>query len=105
MNDYLEDFLNGKLVINLTNASVESLKILDKIIDIPYNSGQRLYELENYALSGTHIICKFNVLIQEKRLFITHSESAISYKDFIYRCKDILKDISIDTEDVIGLFE
>lgn len=40
----LEDFLNHKLLIRITGATIDDLKELDKVIGLPYMSGDRLYE-------------------------------------------------------------
>lgn len=39
-----EEFLNHKLLIRIAGATIDDLKELDKIIGLPYLSGDRLYE-------------------------------------------------------------
>ena len=40
----LEDFMNHKLLIRITGATIDELKKLDNVIQLPYLSGDKIYE-------------------------------------------------------------
>lgn len=95
----LEQFLNRKLMINTKGATIEDLKELDRIINLPWASGQRLYEIYTDTSENRFImISKYDECIVFT--YIGENMPYISYAEFIEQHKKI----NVSSEELESLF-
>ena len=101
----LEEFLNHKLMINTKGATIEDLKELDKIINLPWASGQRLYEIYTdtsedrfimISTQGGRIVFSYISDLRERNENMPY----VSYAEFIEEHKEI----NVSTEELENLF-
>lgn len=97
----LEEFLNHKLLINIQGASIDELKKLDKIINMPYRSGDRLYEkYVGEARYLHHRVGTDGLSFSSVPVDAFDNFKPMPYVDYF----EILHDIKISSEEIESLF-
>ena len=97
----LEEFLDHKLLINIQGASIDELKELDKIINMPYLSGDRLYEkYVNRAMYLHHRAGKDGLSFSNEPVDVFDGYKPIPFVMYY----ELFKDIKISPEEIESLF-
>ena len=110
MYNYLEEFMNHQLLIDIKDATNEELYELDEIINMPYASGDRIYERIDYRGEHRYLHCRVRT---DKAVGLTYSSipvdvfhefvgmKHISYQEFL----SSFSHINISENDIDNLFK
>ena len=96
----LEDFLNGKLYIKITEQDISLLSKLQDEINIVFKSGESL--CGNYAVKLINYYSVIYITAEEGSVFYTnHIEHSVSLSEFLYG----LPIQEIQDNEIMNLFE
>lgn len=95
----LEEFLNHRLAINTKGATIDDLKELDKIINLSWASGDKLYEI--YTNTNIDRFLYSNGAEITFSYYLNSDEKCVSYADFI----DYYESIEVSFEEFNRMFE
>ena len=97
----LEEFMNHKLLICITGATIDDLKELDRIIDMPYMSGDRLYEkYVDRARYLHHRVGRDGLSFSDNPVDVFDNDKPIPYVMYY----ELFKDIKVSPEEIERLF-
>lgn len=97
----LEEFLNHKLLINIQGASIDELKELDKIINMPYLSGDRIYEkYVNEARYLHHRVGRHGLSFSNGPVDVCDGDKPMPFVMYY----ELLHEIKISPEEIESLF-
>ena len=99
----LEEFMNHELLICINGASIDDLKELDRIINIPHVSGDRIYE--KYVGSKQSMYLHHRVGSEGLSFSYEPEDILDGYKPMPFiMYYELLHDIKISPEEIESLF-
>jgi len=99
----LEEFMKHKLLIDISGATVNELKELDRIINMPYLSGDRIYEKyinANKTMYLHHRIGKVGLSFSKTPNDAYDNNKPMPYVHY----SELLHEIKISPEEIESLF-